>query len=184
MLDLDLHSGCGSRSMIWDFFWCKILFFRLSEYKSTKNPCITGEKYYKWNEDDNIAITKKILESESALINADPNPPPSPPTNNYKNTIFNIKSLISAQKLPFNIHSDFKCENFTKISVKDPDPDPKRSEGRIRIRNDPPDRIRIRIRNNCFGSATLCNTVIPLKKTGFNSSLFVSKRRLIPSPLL
>jgi len=83
------------------------------------------------------------------------------------NTIFNIKSLISAQKLPLNVHYDYKCENFrklcenfTKISVKDPDPDPKKkSEGRIRIRilirNDPPGRIRIRIRNNSFGSATL-----------------------------
>jgi len=33
-----------------------------------------------------------------------------------KNTIYNIKSLISAQKWPCNVHSDLKCENFTKIS--------------------------------------------------------------------
>jgi len=36
----------------------------------------------------------------------------------------------------------------------DKDPNLKRSEGRIRIRNDP-DSIRIRIRNNSFGSTTL-----------------------------
>jgi len=54
------------------------------------------------------------------------------------NTIFNIKSLISAQKRPLNVHSNFKCENFTKfhenfskrygsekIRGQDPDPDPK-----------------------------------------------------------
>jgi len=67
-----------------------------------------------------------------------------------KNTIFNMKSSTSAQKWPLNVHSDYKCENFTKISVKDLDPDPdlKRSESRIRIwiriRNYPPGRIRIR----------------------------------------
>jgi len=44
-----------------------------------------------------------------------------------KNTFFNIKSSI-----------------FTD---KDPDPDQKKPAGRIRIRNDPPGRIRIRIRN-------------------------------------
>jgi len=63
-----------------------------------------------------------------------------------KNTIFNIKSSISAQKLPLNVHYDFKCENFKEITRKfhenfsqgsgsgsekirgqdpDPDPDPK-----------------------------------------------------------
>jgi hypothetical protein len=50
-----------------------------------------------------------------------------------KNTIFNIKSSISAQKWPSNVKFLLKMrKNVTKISVSDPDP--KRSEGRIRIR--------------------------------------------------
>ena len=48
-----------------------------------------------------------------------------------KNTIFNIKSSISAQKLPLNVHYDFKCENFKEISRKF------QSRIRIRIRKDP-----------------------------------------------
>jgi len=43
-----------------------------------------------------------------------------------KNSNFNIKSSISAQKWPVNVHSNFKCENFTKIS-----------QTRIRIRKEP-----------------------------------------------
>jgi len=42
-----------------------------------------------------------------------------------KNTFFNIKSSISAQKLPLNVHSNFKYENFTKISKTSGVPDPK-----------------------------------------------------------
>jgi len=52
-----------------------------------------------------------------------------------KNTFFHIKSSISAQKLPSNVDSDSKCENFTKIS---------KTRIWIRIRNNPPGRIRIR----------------------------------------
>jgi len=69
-----------------------------------------------------------------------------------KNTIFNIKSLISAQKWPLIVHSDLKCENFTNFTDKDLDPDPKRLVGRIRIQNGPQGRIR------SSGSATLLNS--------------------------
>jgi len=36
--------------------------------------------------------------------------------NTDRNTNFNIRSSILAQKRPFNVHSEFKCENFTKNS--------------------------------------------------------------------
>jgi len=45
-----------------------------------------------------------------------------------ENTIFNIKSSISAQKLTLNLHSNFKCKNFTNIS---------QTRIQIRIRKDP-----------------------------------------------
>jgi len=47
-----------------------------------------------------------------------------------KNTIFKLKSSIWAQKWPLNAHSDFKFENFTKISCKIS----RKFQSRIRIR--------------------------------------------------
>jgi len=67
----------------------------------------------------------------------------------HKNVDFRL-----AHKRSLIVHSDFRCENFTKISqtrirIRLQNDLP----GRIRIRNDPPGRIRIW--NNSFGSATL-----------------------------
>ncbi len=78
-----------------------------------------------------------------------------------------------------------------RISITDPDPACQNKCGFVRIR------IQIWIRhtaseawfsilNNlpCTILKIPLQTVTPPKKTGFNSSLFVSKRRLIPSPPL
>jgi hypothetical protein len=86
---------------------------------------------------------------------------------------------------------------WASLALLDPDPDPYSQCGSVRIWI----WIQIRILNTAW-EACFCilnnlpgtwyqyilkialKTVTPLKKTGFNSSLFVSKRRLIPSPPL
>ena len=67
-------------------------------------------------------------------------------TNAVIKTLFSTQSSISAQKYHLNVHSDFKCVNFTKIST---------ARIRIRIQRDPRAGSESGSEINTFRSATL-----------------------------